>query len=175
MTFAAALDETARYLGRESLWCGELPTGHALHLAFAEYRHCDDETYFPDTLHRCAAGLVAAHSRSAAVRTDPDDVIAAWELAAAQIVELEAEIDHVVAVRIPASRDDAVEYPEGFGAVVGGLAYLYCHSPRFGPALGKRNPYSGVQLVLRLAPGGSYSALTTGLNAGSVRLPPSTI
>ncbi|MGW3539227.1 hypothetical protein ACWDNI_01560 [Nocardia niigatensis] len=97
------LEGRAKYLGRESLWCGELPAEHARYLAFAECRHCDDENHFPVTLHRCAAGLVAAHSRSAAARADPDDVIAAWELAAAEIVELEAEIDHAVAVRIPAS------------------------------------------------------------------------
>lgn len=171
MTFAAALEERAKYVGRESLWCGELLTGQALYLTFAEYHHHHDKDHFPSPLHWCAARLVAAHSRNAAVHTDPDDLIAAWELASAEIAELEAEIDRVVALRIPAARDGAPEYHEGFGAVVSRLAYLFCNSPRSGLVLGKKNPYNGVRLWLGLAPGGSYSMLISDLNAGSVRLP----
>lgn len=78
MTFAADLERRAKTAGRERFWCGQLPTGTAVHMTFDEYKHFGDKKHFPGPIHRFAAGLVVAHSRDAGTHTDPDDIIAAW-------------------------------------------------------------------------------------------------
>lgn len=173
MTFRVALEEKSKYLGRGRFWCGDLPTGNALLLAFAEYRHVEAENYFPSPVHRFAAGLVAAHVRRAGINTEPDGIVPAWVLAEAAIVEYQAELDRVVAALIREPLDGAAEHHEGFGAFVNRMAHLYCNSPKVGPALGVPDRTNGAKLATELlAPDSSYSTLVSDLNLGLVRLPP---
>ncbi|WP_328401049.1 hypothetical protein [Nocardia sp. NBC_00403] len=80
-----------------------------------------------------------------------------------------------MAVRIRTPRNDAAVHPERFGDYISRLAYLYCHSPRTGTALGRMNPYNRLQLTTNLIGADSlYDTLVSRLVAGSVRLPPLT-
>lgn len=172
MTFRAVLKERARVLGSSRIWCGNLPTGYALFLSFAEHRHSDNEAHFPGPVHQFAAGLVAAHHDAAGIGVDPDHIIEQWDTATTRISVYRNEIDSAVPRLIPKATGNAVPYPESIGTFISRMAHLYCHSPKVGPPLG--NPIRANSSLLKaqlLDKHCCYANLIANLNVGLVRLP----
>lgn len=119
------MDQHGHVPGRGMHWRGRLPTIAGLWEAWSHADRFGKDESFASEVHRCVAGLVAAHRRWELAGTGSDHPTGDAVSAEAEVFVLMQVLDDMVTAWLGEPADGIGEHEEGFGAVMNRLASRY--------------------------------------------------